>query len=203
MMLFKRLPTCLMAITALLMLSAGAAAQGNSQNAPGQNKNIGHNNASDGVMARIQANRHIFYQGDPLEINVRFPRGSQLITSGEVDAYLIIFEPSAYMGAIPLNDVAGPGNHNLFNVDAVDVEEIPEGVYQMGVVLTIPDGNPFNVEEWYNGLLGLLTVQGLTVSASPLDIDENGDGFVDGDENGNGFVDEDDEDDEDDNNNDE
>lgn len=197
---FKRFHTFALALLTLVMLtlSAGALAQGNSQNAPGQsgmapgkNKNLGHNNASNGVMARIHANRHIFYQGDPLEISVRFLRGAELITSGEADAYLVIFEPDTFMSAISLNENAGPGNSRLFDVDAVDVEEIPEGVYQMGVVLTVPGGNPFNLEEWYNGLLGLLTVQGLTVSSTPLDIDEDGDGFVDGDENGNGFVDED------------
>lgn len=197
----KRLQTCAAVVLAFftLTLSAGVLAQGNSQNAPGnsgmapgQNKNLGHANASNGVMARIQANRHIFYQGDPLEISVRFPRGAELITSGEVDAYLVIFEPDTFMSAISLNEMAGPGNRRVFEADSVDVEEIPEGVYQMGVVLTVPDGNPFNLEEWYNGLLGLLTVQGLTVSATPLDIDQDGDGFVDGDESGNGFVDEDD-----------
>lgn len=171
-----------------------ASAQGNSGNtpgaaAPGKNKNLGHNNASDGVMAIIQANRHIFYSGDPLEIGVRFPRGADLVTSGEVDAHLLIFKPDAETTVLPISDEASENQRNLFEIGAVDVETLPEGVYQLGVVITVPDGDPLNMDDWFNGLLGLLTVQGLTVSEDSLEVDMDGDGFVDDDADGDGFED--------------
>lgn len=168
-----------------------ADAPGNSAMAPGKNKNLGHGNASDGIKAIIQANRQIFYSGDLLEIGVRFPRGAELIQSGEVDAWLVIFDPQAVITAAPISTEASPKTRNLFRIDEVDVELLPEGVYQMGVVLTIPGGDPLNVADWYNGLLGLQAVRGLTVSETLLEIDDDGDGMVDDDSSGDGFVDDD------------
>jgi hypothetical protein len=168
-----------------------ADAPGNSAMAPGKNKNLGHGNASDGIKAIIQANRQIFYSGDLLEIGVRFPRGAELIQSGEVDAWLVIFDPQAVITAAPISTEASPNTRNLFRIDEVDVELLPEGVYQMGVVLTIPGGDPLNVADWYNGLLGLQAVRGLTVSETLLEIDDDGDGMVDDDSSGDGFVDDD------------
>jgi hypothetical protein len=178
-----------------------ALAQGNSANAPGksghapgQNKNLGHGNASNGVKALIKANRDIFYSGDLLDIGVKFPRGAELVQNGEADAYLVIFNPDTTLQAVSISQNASEDTTKLFRIEEVDVDFLPEGVYQMGVVLTVPDGDPLNMSDWYNGMLGLLTVRGLTVSESSLDIDEDGDGFVDGDDSGDGFVDEDDSD---------
>ena len=92
----------------LLMISVEAAvAQGNSQgngngnsnaggngNGNGQNKNIGVGNASDGISGRISTNKGVIYTGDPLEISVSFPRGAELITDGEVDAFVVVFAPT-------------------------------------------------------------------------------------------------------------
>lgn len=191
----------------LFMFAIGSApltmAQGNSGNTPGntpgdttqgKNKNLGHGNASGGIKAIIQANRQIFYTGDLLDIGVRFPRGSQLISSGEADAWLVIFDPQASLIAVPINNEASPNTKNLFRIEEVDVDFLPEGVYQMGVVLTVPDGDPMNLSDWYNGMLGLLTVRGLTVSAEALDIDDDGDGVIDDDTSGDGFVDDEDDD---------
>lgn len=185
-----RIFTSTIATVALLLFSLSAVAQGNSQNAPGKNKNLGHGNASNGIMGMIRANRHIFYAGeDELEIFIRFPRGSELIHSGEADAYVMIFDPEANWGALAINEEASPNNSRLFQMNTDELAELPEGVYQLGLVLTVPGGDPFTLADWYNGMLGLLAVQGLTVANEPLDIDENGDGFVDGDTTGDGFVD--------------
>lgn len=172
---------------------------GNSANAPGKNMNLGHGNASNGIKAIIQTNRQIFYTGDLLDIGIRFPRGADLIQSGEVDAWLMIFEPDATLGAIPISSEASQQTKNLFRIEELDTDFLPEGVYQLGVVITVAGGDPMNVLDWYNGMLGLLTVRGLTVSSEALDIDENGDGFVDDDTTGDGFVDDDDDEDEDEN----
>ncbi|MEC8860304.1 MAG: hypothetical protein VYE29_09935 [Pseudomonadota bacterium] len=174
-----------------------AFAQGNSDNAPGKNKNLGHGNASNGVKAIIQANRQIFYTGDLLDIDVRFPRGAELISSGEVDAYLMIFGPDAVLQAVSISDLADTEPANLFQIDVVDVAFLPEGLYQLGVVLTVPEGNPLDISDWYNGMLGLVAVRGLTVSDTALEIDDDNDGFIDDeqDTDDDGFVDDDDTDD--------
>lgn len=168
-----------------------ANAPGKSEHTPGQNKNLGHRNASDGVKAMIKANRDIFYSGDLLDIGVKFPRGAELIQSGEADAYLMIFYPDTTLQAVPISQDASEDTKKLFRIEEVDVDFLPEGVYQMGVILTVPDGDPLNISDWYNGMLGMLTVRGLTVSEGSLDVDEDGDGFVDGDDSGDGFVDDD------------
>jgi len=174
----------------LCALAAGgtqsALAQGNSDkaadrsgNTPGQNRNLGHGNASNGIKALIQANRQIFYSGDLLDIGVRFPRGADLVRAGEADAYLMIFYPDTTLQAVPISQDASEETTKLFRIEEVDIDYLPEGVYQLGIVLTVPDGDPMNMSDWYNGMLGMLTVRGLTVSGSLLDIDDDGDGFVD------------------------
>ncbi len=168
---------------------AAANGPGNSGNAPGKNKNLGHGNASNGIMAIIQANRQIFYSGDPLEIGIRFPRGAEIVRDREVDAHLVMFSPDATFTSFLVSHDASTSLKKLFRIDAVDVETLPEGLYQLSVVLTVPGGDPMDPNDWYNGRLGLLTVRGLTVSAGPLDIDQDGDGFIDDDTTGDGFVD--------------
>ena len=86
-------------LSIFLLVSVEAAAQGNSQgngngNANGKNKNIGVGNASDGILGRISTNKGVIYTGQPLEISVQFPRGSELISEGSVDAYVVIFAPT-------------------------------------------------------------------------------------------------------------
>ena len=80
----------------LLALSAGTAlTQENSQGkGQGKNKNIGVGNASDGISGRVITNKGIVYTGDPLEIRVQFPRGSDLVNDGSVDAYVVIMAPT-------------------------------------------------------------------------------------------------------------
>ncbi|MDT8427566.1 MAG: hypothetical protein RQ757_02235 [Pseudomonadales bacterium] len=183
-------------VIGIMLCSSIALAQGNSGNAPGKNKNLGHNNASDGVMAMIKSNRQIFYDGDPLAISIRFPRGSDLVSSGEVDAFVLIFQPDAEIIVVPVSAIASTEDAKLFELDVVEIETLPEGVYQFGVVLTVADGNPLDLSDWYNGLLGLVTVSGLTVSGEALDVDMDGDGMVDDDSDGDGFADEEPEDEE-------
>lgn len=123
----------------------------------------------------IKANRDIFYSGDLLDIGVKFPRGAELVQNGEADAYLIIFHPDTTLQAIPISHNASENTTKLFRIEEVDVDFLPKGVYQMGVVLTVPGGDPLELSDWYNGMLGMLTVRGLTVSEGALDVDDAGD----------------------------
>lgn len=189
--MMKRITTvCAMALT--LVLAPDVLAQGNSENAPGKNKNLGHGNASNGVKAIIHANRHVLYAGDDsLEMDIRFPRGAELLVDGEVDAHLVVFGPEAAWDILPLDDEAADaeGGGNLFQLAENEIEALPAGVYQLGVVLTVPGGDPFVLEDWYNGMLGLVAVKGLTVADGPIEEDADEDGFIDEDSDDDGLVD--------------
>jgi len=91
---------------------------------------------------------------------------------------------------VPLANASG-NTQTLFSIDAVDVGTLTAGTYQLGVVLTDPGGNPLNMNDWYNGLLGLVDVVGLTITAEALPIDADGDGQIDNDFDNDGFVDRD------------
>lgn len=180
-------------MAASMALAPDVMAQGNSDSAPGKNRNIGFGNASDGVKAIIHTNRDVLYTGegdaDQLEVDVRFPRGADLLENGEVDAYLMVFGPEADFEALPLSSEVSTGSRNLFALDSDELSALPEGSYQLGVVLTVPEGDPADLNDWFNGLLGLVSVQGLTISSEPTDIDEDGDGIVDADDDGDGIPD--------------
>ena len=180
----------LVSLVVLTLMANVAQADGDGH---GRKQNIGHNNASDGVMGQIRTNKSIVYIGDPLEIGIRFPRGAQLIIDGEVDAWLLIFSPDAETIPVSVSNVASAHHRKLFTVDSVDIGELPEGVYQLGLVITVPGGDPLDLNDWYNGLKGLITVRGLTVSGMPLELDVDGDGELECDLNEDGLIDGDDE----------
>lgn len=107
----RTLKTSLALAVSLFFLVAGqlAAAQGNSGNAGppdhagnsngngkalGKGKNIGVGNSSDGINGRIITAKDIFYTGDPLSISLKFTQGADLISSGEAEAWVVIFSPT-------------------------------------------------------------------------------------------------------------
>lgn len=200
-----------------LVFAQAAAAQGNSDNAGnngkgnafGKHKNIGVSNASDGIKGRIVTDRDIYYTGDPLSIGLKFPRGAEVITGGDADAFVVVFAPNPVATTtgedalteplvLPVNSDVSEEHRNLFSIDAVDIAALPAGTYQLGLILTVPGGDPLNLNDWYRGLLGLEDRVGLTVSDEPLPADEDGDGEVDNDDDDDGFSDDDDDDDDDD-----
>tara|TARA_R110002167_G_scaffold47967_3_gene141820 strand:- start:1352 stop:1999 length:648 start_codon:yes stop_codon:yes gene_type:complete len=204
-----------MIASTLLLTSALVVAQGNSNNngnanSHGKNKNVGVGNASDGIMGSVITDKRIYYSGDALDIYLRFARGSELILGGSVDAYVVIFSPAengnnevdSALNNDPLTDAivlpvsadASSENHKLFAMDTVNVESLPAGTYQLGLILTNPDGDPLNINDWHNGLLGLINIVGLTITDEAVDFDQDGDGQVDDDDDGDGFSDSDDSD---------
>lgn len=211
---------CTVLATVFLLVSSQLAfAQGNSNgqgngnaNGNGKSKNIGVGNASDGIKASVVTNKRIFYTGDPLSISVRFARGAELISSGEVEASVIIFSPSSAVTdetdtedstdttttatalsdaiVVPLSVDASTESVKLFELEEVDVSTLPAGTYQLGLILTTPGGDPLVINDWYRGLLGLVDIVGLTITDKAEDFDQDGDGQVDDDADGDGFSDE-------------
>lgn len=92
---------------------------------------------------------------------------------------------------MPLTVTADSDTLNLFTLESVDISSLPAGTYQLGLVLTRPDGDPLNINDWYRGLLGLVNIVGLTITDTPVDFDDDGDGMVDNDSDGDGFSDDD------------
>lgn len=191
---FTTLTACAISV---VLLGGAQLAFADDDNGRGRGNNLGKGNASDGIKGRIVTDKRIFYTGDPLEISLRFPRGSDLVTSGEVDASVIIFTPDDEGAPIvvPVSSEASPNIRKLFELEAVDISALPAGQYQLGLVLTAPDGDPLAVTDWHNGLLGLIDVVGIRVTDEAQEDDEDGDGMVDDDDDGDGFSDDDDTDD--------
>ncbi len=73
----------------------------------------------------------------------------------------------------------GKNSRKLFEVPVVDTSEIPAGTYQLGLILTVPGGDPLNLDDWFNGLLGLVHIRGLTITSEALPGDADGDGMMD------------------------
>ena len=68
-------------------------------------------------------------------------------------------------------------------------ETLPAGQYQLGLVVTVPNGDPTNLQDWYGGFRGLLDMEGVYISAELLPEDADGDGECDFDADGDGFCD--------------
>ena len=211
--------TAILAVSSQLTLAQGnsngnANANANSNgNGHGKNKNVGVGNASNGIKGRIVTEKGIYYTGQSVEIGIRFPRGSELITEGSIDAFVVIFAPvidnddsdsdtatdssvDALSDAVvlPVSDVASEDTVKLFDVEAVDVDTLAAGTYQVGLILTNPGGDPLSINDWYTGLLGLIDIVGITITDEAVDFDADGDGQVDDDADGDGFSDATDED---------
>lgn len=187
----------LLAVTASVVMLSAATFAAADDKSRGNGKNVGVGNASDGIQGRIVTEKHVIYTGDPLNISLRFARGAQLVTSGEVDASIIIFTPeqTAEPIVVPVSSEASATARRLFQIEAVDVSALPAGQYQIGLVLTVPDGDPLQLSDWHNGLLGMIDVVGIRISDTAIADDQNGDGKLDDDADDDGFSDDDDEED--------
>lgn len=192
----SRLSSWLAVTASVVMLSAASFAAADDKSRAG-GKNDGAGNASDGIQGRIVTEKHVIYTGDPLKISLRFARGAQLVTSGEVDASIIIFTPeqAAEPIVVPVSSEASATARRLFQIESVDVSTLPAGQYQIGLVLTVPDGDPLLLSDWHNGLLGMIDVVGIRISDKAIDDDQDGDGMLDDDADDDGFSDDDEEDD--------
>lgn len=148
----------------------------------------------ESVKGRILTRRIVHYTGDPLEISLVFYRGADLVQDGDMDAYILIFTPGAEEESVvvPVSQDASVRRNRLFRIDAVDLSTLPAGWYQLGLVLTEPGGDPRDVDDWHNGLRGLLHVVGIVVTDEAVSYDQDGDGMVDDDIDGDGFSDADD-----------
>ncbi len=161
---------------------------GNSANAPGQAKKL--SKGSSDVKGNLKVSQHIYYEGDTIEVSIKFSRGWELLAEGTVDAHVVVITPAAELLSFPVDPGIGPSDRKFFNVDLPESGTLPIGQYQLALILTIPDGDSANLVDWYNGFRGLMDMEGLLISAQPLAEDANMDGECDFDFDDDGFCDE-------------
>jgi len=161
---------------------------GKSANAPGQVKKL--SKGSSDVKGNLKVSQHIYYEGDIIEVFIKFSRGWELLAEGTVDAHVVVITPAAELLSFQVDPSTGPSDRKFFNIELDSSDTLPVGQYQLALILTIPDGEPVNLADWYNGFRGLMDMEGLLISGQFLSEDSDMDGECDFDDDGDGFCDE-------------
>ena len=131
--------------------------------------------------------KHIYYVGETLSVFVKFSRGIDILADELADAHIIVVTPNTDAYSFPVDSSIGPQDRKFFSLDIENAETLPLGQYQMGLVVTIPGGDPLDIKDWYNGFRGLLDMEGIYISDQPLPEDVDADGECDADADGDGF----------------
>jgi hypothetical protein len=139
------------------------------------------------IKGNIWTRRHVYYVGDELDIRVQFPRGDDLLESGAVDAHVVVFASTGSVSDVPVPSDVGAEPRKFFRIESVNTQTLPEGQYQLGLVITVPDGDATVLEDWYGGFRGLLDSEAIIIAKERVDGDTNRDGELDDDEDGDGI----------------
>jgi hypothetical protein len=186
-----KLPLILMAVAGMAT-SALAADNGGQGNNASTNGDLlgGHavQNGKSAIKGNIWTRHHIYYVGDELEVRVQFARGHDLLEAGDADAHVVVFASDGSTFDVPVPADVGAESRKFFSIESVDLDSLAEGQYQLGLVLTVPDGDPTLLEDWYGGFRALLDSEAIYIAAEPVDDDEDGDGELDDDEDGDGLA---------------
>jgi len=136
----------------------------------------------------IKTDKHIYYPGDTLEIRVVMPRSLKAVWNGEADSHIVVYVPDGTAIPVPLTIDVPDKVSSWFTLEDLDTNDLAEGDYQLGLVLTVPGGDPLLIDDWYNGFQGLVTSVRLKFGSAPdPEEDADGDGEFDNDEDGDGF----------------
>lgn len=164
----------------------GDPCPGNSCEAPGQVVKLNKGNSD--IQGNVKTKQHIYYEGDALQVSVKFSRGLELLANETVAAHLVVISQDTSIFSVPVETTIGEVERMFFDL-VVTTETLPVGQYQVALVVTLPDGDPLNLQDWYNGFRGLLDVEGIYISDEPLPEDADADGECDFDQDGDGFCD--------------
>ncbi len=147
------------------------------------------------IKGLIKPNQHVYYQGDTLEIDIKFPRGGGLLSDDTLDVHVVIIGPDEmfYWALVDPVDFENTSGRKFFFVESINTDDLPAGQYQLGLIATkgldVGVGDPADIQNWFNGLRGLLTVVGVRISDGPIPEDADMDGELDNDDDNDGFVD--------------
>jgi hypothetical protein len=89
---------------------------------------------------------------------------------------------------IPVPADWGAKPRKLWSIPHIDIDTLPEGQYQVALVLTVPGGNAKRLDDWHGGLRGLLDSESIYVAATPIASDKNIDGEHDDDTDRDGIT---------------
>ncbi|GEM_PF-6956454 len=172
----------------LSVVSVPAQAKGEDKFKPGRQKGL------------IVASKHVVNLqkciDEQLSIKVKIPRKFQAFWQGNADAHIMV--------AFPSNDDSGQTSysswnlrelladklqsedgdkreHPLFRLPCSTLASIPAGPYRLALVMTIPGGDPENLNDWFHGFQGLVATSRIKISEGEDESDKDGDGEVDGD----------------------
>lgn len=132
--------------------------------------------------------KHIYYVGDTITVFLKFSRGIDILADELANAHIMVVSPNTDVYSFPVDNNIGPNDRKFFSIDIENAETLPLGQYQLGVVVTIPGGDPLNIKDWYNGFRGLLDTEGIFISDKPLPEDSDADGELDADTDADGFI---------------
>jgi len=132
--------------------------------------------------------KHIYYVGETFSVFIKFSRGFDILAEELADAHVIVVTPNTDAYSFPVDSSIGPQDRKFFSLDIENAETLPLGQYQLGLIVTIPGGDPLNIKDWYNGFRGLLDMEGIYISDKPVTEDSDADGELDADTDADGFV---------------
>ena len=127
-----------------------AMAQGNGN--PGSKPVSTITSKNSPIKGLIKPNQHIYYQGDTLQVDIKFPRGGHLLSDDTLDVHVVIFGPEEDFWAVLVDpdDFENTSGRKFFYVEFIDIPEVlPPGQYQLGLIATkgldVGVGDPHDV----------------------------------------------------------
>ncbi|MDY6992100.1 MAG: hypothetical protein SVR94_05765 [Pseudomonadota bacterium] len=133
----------------------------------------------------IKPNQYVYYPGDTIKIELQLPCFLKGLTS-KVDAYILVYTPEGEL--IPtLVEITTDKPYKFLEMPNLEV--LAKGDYHLALLLTQAGGNPFNVNEWYQGFNGLLSFIRIKIAPKIDAEDQDHDGIIDGDFDNDGFPD--------------
>lgn len=144
-------------------------------------------NGITAIKGDLSTPQHVYYVGDELEVWLEFPRGSGLLESGAVDAHVVVFARGGSVFDYRMRSYSGAASRRLWHIPNIDIDTLPEGQYQLGLVVTVHGGDATDLDDWYGGFRALLDSEAIYVAATPIDTDINLDGEHDNDTDGDGI----------------
>ena len=131
------------------------------------------------VKAIIKADKRFYNEGDSVNVSVKFSRGSELLANEIVDAYIVVLAPDSAPQVFRVDPDIGPKERRFVGFEFIAGQEFPAGKYQLGIILTVPGGNPMDLGDWYNGFRGAKSVASFTVDGDSVSEDTTSEEYSD------------------------
>jgi hypothetical protein len=179
--LTRKIATALLATTLAMPLLANARNDHSSSHGNSAVSFGGTPGASRGLLS---VNRHVYYIGDTVQVRVVYPRSLTAVWNGSAEGHVVIYIPQGQAISAPLPAQTADTPVSVLDLTALDTSVLAAGDYQLALVLTVPGGNPLDVNTWYNGFRGLLSIERVRFSAGATSSDADGDGEFDDDADG-------------------